>query len=82
MSSTEDNKWLDDTDAAASDSTDRDDILRLALSIFGSEEKANRWLNKPKARFDGRSPLDMLTSKSGASRVNAMLHQIRSGISF
>lgn len=38
MSSTEDNKWLDDTDAAASDSTDRDDILRLALSIFGSEE--------------------------------------------
>lgn len=55
-------------------------IASLAEQVFGSEEKAGRWLRKPKRSLDGETPLVYLASESGARVVEEMLTQIDSGI--
>lgn len=41
-------------------------IISLAQVFFGNEEKAKRWLSKPKGRFAGEAPLATLTTTPGA----------------
>jgi putative toxin-antitoxin system antitoxin component (TIGR02293 family) len=67
-------------------STDESDRLarvarmyELALKVFGNPEKAKRWLTKPKARFDERSPLSMMYTGLGGQGVEEMLYQIDEG---
>jgi putative toxin-antitoxin system antitoxin component (TIGR02293 family) len=57
-------------------------ILSMALAVFGNPDKARRWLNKPKERFDGRTPMQMLTTQQGFAQVEAMLLQITEGFGF
>lgn len=57
-------------------------IWSLAERTFGCADKARRWLNKPKIRFGGRSPADMLVSEDGIRQVEVMLIQIQEGYSF
>jgi putative toxin-antitoxin system antitoxin component (TIGR02293 family) len=54
-------------------------ITSIAEEVFGDDAKASRWLRKPKARFDGRIPLEMLRSEAGARLVEEMLLQINYG---
>lgn len=51
MRLTEDNKQF-----GRSNANPMEETHQLALTIFGSEEKANRWLHEPKSRFGDRTP--------------------------
>jgi putative toxin-antitoxin system antitoxin component (TIGR02293 family) len=55
-------------------------ILALAQSIMGSQEKAIAWLRTAKRRFEGRTPLEMLTTEPGGRLVEQMLIQIDEGM--
>ncbi|HUH63069.1 MAG TPA: antitoxin Xre/MbcA/ParS toxin-binding domain-containing protein [Terracidiphilus sp.] len=54
-------------------------ITAIAEEVFGDDAKASRWLRKPKMRFDGRSPLEVLRTEAGARLVEEMLLQINYG---
>lgn len=54
-------------------------IASLAEEAFGDEGKAARWLRKPKARFERRTPLEMLRTEAGARLVEEMLLQLDYG---
>jgi putative toxin-antitoxin system antitoxin component (TIGR02293 family) len=54
-------------------------MTSLAEEVFGDEEKAGRWLRKPKNRFEGRTPLEMLRTEAGARLVEEMLLQLDYG---
>ena len=54
-------------------------IASLAEEVFGDDEKAARWLRKPKSRFEGRTPLDLLGTEAGARLVEEMLLQLDYG---
>ncbi|WP_244447152.1 antitoxin Xre/MbcA/ParS toxin-binding domain-containing protein [Hoeflea sp. BAL378] len=66
--------------------TESDRALRLsrihdhAVRVFGSAEKANRWLRKPSRALDGVVPLDLLASETGAHIVDSELHAIDHGM--
>jgi putative toxin-antitoxin system antitoxin component (TIGR02293 family) len=55
-------------------------IAAMAEQVFGDPERAWRWLRKPKPRFDGRSPLEMLATDAGARLVEEMILQIDYGM--
>lgn len=57
-------------------------ITALAEAVFGSSEKAKRWLSKPKERFSGQTPMALLTTQQGTSQVEEMLLQIAEGFAF
>jgi putative toxin-antitoxin system antitoxin component (TIGR02293 family) len=68
-------------------STDESDkLVRLvrvfdqAVTVFGDEDKARAWLNKPKKRFDDRTPMQMLRTDLGGRKVEEMLGQIDEGM--
>ncbi len=54
-------------------------IASLAEEVFGDDAKAARWLRKPKSRFDGRTPFDVLSTEAGARLVEEMLLQLDYG---
>lgn len=54
-------------------------ILSMAQAVFGDPDKARRWLNKPKSRFAGHTPMQMLTTQHGTTQVEEMLLQITEG---
>ncbi len=55
-------------------------LVALAEEVFGDEAKAARWLRRPKRRFDGRTPMDLLATEAGARLVEEMLYQIDYGM--
>lgn len=55
-------------------------ITALAEQVFGSDEKAGRWMRKAKRRFDGETPLAMLATEAGARLVEEMLVQVDEGM--
>jgi putative toxin-antitoxin system antitoxin component (TIGR02293 family) len=54
-------------------------IASLAEEVFGDDAKAARWLRKPKSRFEGRTPFDVLATEAGARLVEEMLLQLDYG---
>jgi putative toxin-antitoxin system antitoxin component (TIGR02293 family) len=54
-------------------------IASLAEEVFAEDAKASRWLRKPKVRFAGRTPLEMLATEAGARLVEEMLLQLDYG---
>lgn len=48
-------------------------ITGLAVSVFRSQAKAARWLNRPRNEFAGASPLEMLETPAGTRQVEIML---------
>jgi putative toxin-antitoxin system antitoxin component (TIGR02293 family) len=59
-------------------------IIAMAVTLFGSDEKAKRWLSKLKDRFLGKAPFAMLSTLQGTRLVEEMLIQIQvaEGIAF
>ena len=55
-------------------------VAAMAEQIFGEPERAWRWLRKAKRQFDGKSPMDMLLSETGARVVEELLTQIDDGL--
>jgi Protein of unknown function (DUF2384) len=56
------------------------DLLLEAKRIFGTSVKATHWLNYPRYQFDGKSPLEMASTKKGRLAVQEMLGQIEHGM--
>ena len=54
-------------------------ITAMAEQVFGEPDRAWRWLRKPKPRFDGKTPVDMLATEAGARLVEEMIVQIDHG---
>ncbi len=55
-------------------------ITAMAEQAFGEPERAWRWLRKPKRRFAGKTPVEMLATEAGARLVDEMIGQIEHGI--
>ncbi|MGO9209073.1 MAG: antitoxin Xre/MbcA/ParS toxin-binding domain-containing protein [Terriglobales bacterium] len=55
-------------------------ILARAQAVFGDEASALRWLRAPKERFEGRAPMQMLSTEPGGRLVEEMLIQIDEGM--
>ncbi|SFU20290.1 antitoxin Xre/MbcA/ParS toxin-binding domain-containing protein [Pseudomonas marincola] len=55
-------------------------IHAMADAVFGESEKAKHWLSKPKVRFGGMAPMQMLTTQQGTSQVEEMLLQLAKGV--
>jgi hypothetical protein len=54
-------------------------VTSQAEEVFGDDAKAARWLRKPKIRFEGRFPLELLRTDAGSRIVEEMLLQIDHG---
>jgi putative toxin-antitoxin system antitoxin component (TIGR02293 family) len=55
-------------------------VFDHAVCVFGGPERARAWLDKPKKRFDNRTPLAMLRTEIGGRMVEEMLGQIDEGM--
>lgn len=55
-------------------------ITAMAEVVFGNWDKAKRWLSKPKERFAGLTPMQILTTQQGTGQVEEMLLQIAEGL--
>ncbi len=59
------------------------DIVRVvgrAVEVFGSSDKAMRWLEAPVPSLGHRTPLSMLTTASGRAEVEDTMGAIEHGI--
>ena len=55
-------------------------ILARAQAVMGDEQSALNWLRAPKARFEGRAPIQMISTEPGGRMVEQMLIQIDEGM--
>ncbi len=55
-------------------------VYAFAVKVFADKERGLRWLTKPKHRFAGRTPIQMLRTELGGRMVEEMLVQIDEGI--
>ncbi|MBA2402815.1 MAG: DUF2384 domain-containing protein [Bradyrhizobium sp.] len=56
------------------------EIKTLADRIFGDEQKAEAWLQRPNASLSGQTPADLLNDELGTAVVREMLERIDHGI--
>jgi putative toxin-antitoxin system antitoxin component (TIGR02293 family) len=56
------------------------EIKTLADRIFGDEQKAEAWLQRPNASLSGQKPADLLNDELGTAVVREMLERIDHGI--
>jgi hypothetical protein len=56
------------------------DVSLAANRVFGNEDKANRWLNRPLKKLYGKTPLDIAQTGIGAEAVLELLGQIEHGM--
>ncbi len=55
-------------------------VLSLTECVYGSRERALAWLRNPNTRLDGRTPLSLLNTDTGARIVEELLIQIDEGM--
>lgn len=55
-------------------------LIMRAHEVFGSPEKANRWLKGPSRRLGDKTPLSLLRTSSGSEMVEALLDRIAYGV--
>jgi uncharacterized protein (DUF2384 family) len=51
-------------------------VFEQAVHVLGTPERASRWLETSKWRFDGQTPIQMLRTQQGVRKVEEMLGQI------
>lgn len=54
-------------------------IHAMADAVFGESDKAKHWLSKPKVRFGGMAPMQLLTTQQGTNQVEELLLQLAEG---
>jgi putative toxin-antitoxin system antitoxin component (TIGR02293 family) len=57
-----------------------DRILSKAISVFGDETTARRWMVQPLARFRNKTAMEMLSTEEGAQLTEQALVQIEEGM--
>ena len=55
-------------------------VTAMTEQVFGEQERAWRWLRKPKRHFDGKAPIEMLATEAGARLVEEMVAQVEDGM--
>ena len=55
-------------------------ILARAQATLGDADRALAWVRQPKARFEGRTPIQMMATEAGGRLVEEMLVQIDEGM--
>ena len=55
-------------------------ILAKATAVLGSQEEAERWLQRPAIGLDQRRPIDLLATPAGVELVEDFLGRIESGV--
>lgn len=55
-------------------------IHAMADAVFGESDKAKHWLSKPKVRFGGMAPMQLLTTQQGTNQVEELLLQLSEGL--
>jgi putative toxin-antitoxin system antitoxin component (TIGR02293 family) len=55
-------------------------ILARAQATFGDSQAALDWVREPKMRFEGKSPIQMMSTETGGRLVEQMLVQIDEGM--
>lgn len=54
-------------------------VISAAESVYESRERALEWLRRPNPRLNGRSPISLLKTDTGARIVEELLGQIDEG---
>jgi len=54
--------------------------LEHASRVFGSTDKANKWLRNPNRALTGAKPIELLVSETGAHEIEMQLHAIDYGM--
>lgn len=55
-------------------------ILAKATDVFGSQEAAENWLERPATGLDRRRPIDLLATPAGAELVEQFLTRLDYGV--
>lgn len=55
-------------------------ILAKATDVFGTQQEAERWLDRPALALDGRRPLDLLGTPVGVGMVEDLLVRLEFGV--
>ena len=56
------------------------EILEDAVRVIGDEENARQWLKTPKQALNGKIPLEVAKTESGAREVFRVLGRIKHGV--
>jgi Protein of unknown function (DUF2384) len=56
------------------------DVTARAIEVFGTREKALRWLKTPVRALDDQTPLSLLGNPDGVVRVEDALGRIEHGV--
>ncbi|PWB82891.1 MAG: toxin-antitoxin system antitoxin component family protein [Methylocystaceae bacterium] len=56
-------------------------VIAAAEAIFGSQEKASRWLRRSTTALDGDSPISLLDTSEGCRQIERLLSMIDYGLS-
>lgn len=56
------------------------EILSRATSVFGSQEEAEHWLERPAIGLDQRKPIDLLATPAGVEMVEDHLTRLEYGV--
>ena len=62
------------------DSLTREDVIKVARLVFGSDTGAEKWLLATPYYLQGRRPIDMLDTDHGIRVVADLLYRIDYGI--
>jgi putative toxin-antitoxin system antitoxin component (TIGR02293 family) len=55
-------------------------ILARAIDVFGSQDEAERWLERPAVGLDQRRPIDLIATPAGVELVETNLRRLEAGI--
>lgn len=56
------------------------EILAKATAVFGSQEEAEQWLERPAIGLDQRRPIDLLATPAGVEMVEVFLQRLEYGV--
>lgn len=56
------------------------EILAKATEVFGSQEEAEQWLERPAIGLDQRRPIDLLATPAGVELVEQYLTRLAYGV--
>ena len=56
------------------------EILAKATALFGSQQEAELWLERPALGLDGRQPIDLLATPAGVELIEAFLLRMEYGV--
>ncbi len=56
------------------------EILARATDVFGSQEEAERWMQRPALALEQRRPIDLMTTPAGVALVEDHLQRLEYGV--